>query len=717
MNSGGNTGEIPVPTRDGVFCFASQGGERPCRSVTTQRRAGSCAADSPSAEKSPPDQPAGATKEAVTLSKFYITTPIYYPSDKLHIGHTYTTVASDAIARYHRRRGHETWFLTGTDEHGQKIERTAQKAGKAPIEFVDEIVTGIKQLWTTLHISYDDFIRTTEPRHEQIVQAIFQKLHDQGDIYKSEYEGWYCVPDETFWLESKLIDGKCPDCGRPVEWTKEESYKFRLSKYAGRLLQHIEDHPEFIQPTSRRNEMIAFINQGLEDLAVSRTTSKWGIPVPIDADHVIYVWIDALSNYITALGYGTPDDGLYQKFWPADVHVVGKEIVRFHTIIWPIILMALGEPLPKQVFGHGWLLLGTGQEKMSKSRGNVVDPVILMEKYGVDAVRYYLCREVPFGSDGVYSEDALVLRTNVDLANDLGNLLSRTTAMIDRFAGGVVPAADSSDGILPGLTAQVVPELEAAMDRLEIQGAVVALWKLVDRANKYIEEQQPWALARDPNKAGQLAAVLYDLAESLRILGVCLTPFLVFTPEKIWDQLGLDPTGVRTQPWEQATAWGGLTGGTRIRRGEPLFPRIEEKKEEAQAPTPAAAAAPEPSPAPVPTPAEQPPGVALIEITDFQRVDLRVARITAADKVPKADKLLRLELEVGGETRQIVSGIAQHYTPEELVGRLIIIVANLKPAKLRGIESQGMLLAATGPDGNLGLVTLDKPIPSGAKVK
>ena len=658
-------------------------------------------------------------EEAVPLTKFYITTPIYYPSDKLHIGHTYTTVASDAIARYHRRRGHETWFLTGTDEHGQKIERTAQKAGRSPIQFVDEIVAGIKQLWATLHISYDDFIRTTEPRHEQIVQQIFQKLYDQGDIYKSEYEGWYCVPDETFWLESKLIDGKCPDCGRPVEWTKEESYKFRLSRYADRLLKHIEEHPEFIQPTSRRNEMIAFINQGLEDLAVSRTTSKWGIPVPINPEHVIYVWIDALSNYITALGYDTPNDDLYRKFWPADVHVVGKEIVRFHTIIWPIILMALGEPLPKQVFGHGWLLLGTGQEKMSKSRGNVVDPVVLIEKYGVDAVRYYLCREVPFGADGVYSEDALVLRTNVDLANDLGNLLSRATAMIERFAGGAVPAPASSDGVLRGVAEQVVPELEAAMDRLEIQGGVVALWKLVDRANKYIEEQQPWALAKDPAKADRLSGVLYDLAESLRIIGVCLTPFLVFTPEKIWEQLGLDEANVRTQPWDQATAWGGLSGGTRIRRSIPLFPRIEEKKEEEAAVT--APAAPLPAntapTAAAPEVGETLPGVAAIEITDFQKVDLRVARVAFAEKVPKADKLLRLELEVGGERRQIVSGIAQHYTPEELVGRLIVIVANLKPAKLRGIESAGMLLAATGPDGNLGLVTLDKAIDTGSKVK
>lgn len=647
--------------------------------------------------------------------KFYITTPIFYPSSNLHIGHTYTTVACDAIARYHRRRGHDTWFLTGTDEHGQKIERAAAKENKTPIQFVDEIVAGVKELWKSLHISYDDYIRTTEPRHIQAVQKVFQQLYDRGDIYKSEYEGWYCVPCETFWLEAKLVDGKCPDCGRPVEWTKEESYKFRLSQYADRLLSHIEANPDFIQPVSRRNEMVAFIKSGLEDLAVSRTSSTWGIPVPVDPTHVIYVWIDALSNYITALGYGSEDDSLYRRFWPADVHVVGKEIVRFHTIIWPIILMALGEPLPKQVFGHGWLVLSPGSnEKISKSKGNAVDPWVLIGKYGVDAVRYYLCREVPFGSDGVYTEDSLVLRTNVDLANDLGNLLSRTTAMIERFAGGKVPQAapEAADGVLRSLAERVVPEFEAAMDRLEIQGALAALWQLVDRANKYIEEQQPWALAKDPAKAGRLASVLYDLAESLRIIGLCLTPFLVHTPEKIWDQLGLDAPAVRTSDYDTAKQWGGLPAGTVIRRGEALFPRIEDKKEEAAPVTAEQPAAP----APAAEVATAPPGVALIEITDFQKVDLRVAKVLFAEKVPKADKLLRLELEVGDEKRQIVSGIAQHYTPEELVGKLIVIVANLKPAKLRGIESAGMLLAASGEQG-LALVTLDRPLPTGLKVK
>ncbi|MDB4894736.1 MAG: metS1, partial [Firmicutes bacterium] len=471
------------------------------------------------------------------MSKFYITTPIYYPSDKLHIGHSYTTVAADALARYHRRRGDETWFLTGTDEHGQKIERAAAAVGKTPQQFVDEIVDWVKELWQALHISYDDFIRTTEPRHEKAVQQIFTRLYEQGDIYKSSYEGWYCTPCETFWLEGKLKDGNlCPDCGRPVELMKEESYFFRLSKYADRLLAHIEA-TDFIQPASRKNEMISFIKQGLEDLCVSRATVKWGIPVPVDESQVIYVWLDALSNYITALGWGTENDQLYQKFWPANVHLVGKEIVRFHTIIWPCILMALGEPLPERVFGHGWLLFGAGSEKMSKSKGNVVDPFTLIEKYGLDAVRYYLLREVPFGADGTYTEDAFVLRTNVDLANDLGNLLSRTTQMINKFAGGTIPAPVTAqdDQILATLAAEVLPEYEAAFDKLEISTAVLALWQLVGRANKYIDEQAPWALAKDPAKADQLANVLYNLAETLRLLGVLLTPVLIHTPEKIWE--------------------------------------------------------------------------------------------------------------------------------------------------------------------------------------
>jgi methionyl-tRNA synthetase len=654
------------------------------------------------------------------VTKFYISTPIYYPSDKLHIGHSYTTVAADALARYHRRRGHETWFLTGTDEHGQKIERAAAAAGKTPLQFVDEIVGWIKELWSALHISYDDFIRTTEPRHEKAVQQIFKQLYDQGDIYKSSYEGWYCTPCETFWLEGKLKEGNvCPDCGRPVELMKEESYFFRLSKYADRLLQHIEEHPDFIQPASRRNEMVSFIKLGLEDLCVSRATVKWGIPVPVDESQVIYVWLDALSNYITALGWGTNKDDLYRKFWPADVHLVGKEIMRFHTIIWPCILMALGEALPQKVFGHGWLLFGSGSEKMSKSKGNVVDPFALIEKYGLDAVRYYLLREVPFGSDGTYTEDAFVLRTNVDLANDMGNLLSRCTQMINKFCGEKIPApvAASDDHILASLATEVVKEYEAAFDKLEISTAVLAIMKLVQRANKYIDEQAPWALAKDPAKADQLANVLYSLAESLRLIGVLLTPILIHTPEKIWDQLGLDQAGVRTAEWGQATAWGSLPPGTAIRRGAPLFPRIEVEKEAPKVEnTPAAPAAA--APATEAKSAEPVEGVALIEYEDFAKVELKVATVIEAEKVPKADKLLKLQLEVGEERRQIVSGIAQHYTPEELIGKRIILVANLKPKALRGVESHGMLLAASTPDGKLSLVTLDKlDFPSGGRVK
>ncbi len=656
------------------------------------------------------------------MTKFYISTPIYYPSDKLHIGHSYTTVASDALARYHRRRGHETWFLTGTDEHGQKIERAAAAAGKTPIEFVDEIVSWIKDLWQALHISYDDFIRTSEPRHEKAVQEIFRRLYAKGDIYKSSYEGWYCTPCETFWLEGKLKEGNlCPDCGRPVELTKEESYFFRLSEYADRLLKHIEENPEFIQPVSRKNEMVSFIKQGLEDLCVSRATVKWGIPVPVDESQVIYVWLDALSNYITALGWGTENDALFRKFWPADVHLVGKEIMRFHTIIWPCILMALGEPLPTKVFGHGWLLFGSGSEKMSKSKGNVVDPYVLIEKYGLDAVRYYLLREVPFGSDGTYTEDAFVLRTNVDLANDLGNLLSRTTQMINKFSGSKIPTPvpAEDDRILANLAAEVVREYETALDKLELSTALVALWKLVGRANKYIDEQAPWGLAKDPVKANQLANVLYNLAETLRLVGVMLTPFLIHTPEKIWEQLGLEPSAVRTDAWEKATTWGELPSGTEIRRGAPLFPRIEFEKEGAAK----VAATPAPAPAPAPAPEapkvkEPVPGVAEIEYEDFAKVELKVATVVECERVPKADKLLKLQLEVGEERRQIVSGIAQHYQPEQLIGKRIILVANLKPKALRGVESHGMLLAASTADGRLSLVTLDQPdFPSGSRVK
>lgn len=639
----------------------------------------------------------------MTKRTFYISTPIYYPSDNLHIGHAYTTVAADAISRWHRQIGDETWFLTGTDEHGQKIERKARSKGKEPIEFVDEIVGNIKKLWELLKISYNDFIRTTEPRHITRVQEIFRRLYEKGDIYKGEYEGWYCADCEAYYTETQVKEfpgGKCPDHDKPIERLREEAYFFKLSRYADQLLDHIERNPDFIQPASRRNEMIAFIKSGLEDLCVSRTSFKWGIPVSFDEEHVIYVWIDALSNYATALGW--PDGELYKKFWPCNVHLVGKEIVRFHTIIWPITLLALGEPLPKQVFGHGWLVLESG--KMSKTRGNVVDPKVLVEKYGLDAVRYFLLREVPFGADGVYSEEALILRTNVDLANDLGNLLSRATAMIQRFAEGVVPEPSSADddGELRTLAAQVADEVEGYMERLELSNALTSIWKIVDKANKYIEETSPWALARDEAKKGRLASVLYNLAETLRLTAVLLVPYLVETPEKIWAQLGLSGD-VRALEYGQAKKWGGTPAGTRQRRGEPLFPRIE-------------AAAEKEATAPVPVAKRTDLGNGLISIDDFAKIDLRVAEVISAEKIEGADKLLKLQVKVGDEVRQIVSGIAKHYTPESLLGKRIVVVANLKPAKLRGIESAGMLLAASNEE-RLTLVTTDAPISTGARVK
>ncbi len=651
------------------------------------------------------------------MGKFYITTPIYYPSDNLHIGHAYTTVAADALARYHRLRGDETYFLTGTDEHGQKIQRKAEEMGTTPQAYVDRIVKGIKELWSLLQISYDDFIRTTEKRHEERVQEIFTRLYEQGDIYKNEYEGLYCTPCETFWLERQLVDGKCPDCGREVEMVREESYFFRLSKYADRLMEYIETHPDFIQPVSRKNEMINnFLKPGLEDLCVSRTTFSWGIPVPFDPKHVVYVWLDALTNYITALGY-PGDNTLMEKFWPADVHLVGKEIVRFHTIIWPILLMALGLPLPKKVFGHGWLILEGG--KMSKSKGNVVDPVTLVNRYGLDAVRYYLLREVPFGSDGVYSEDALILRINTDLANDLGNLLHRSLSMIEKFNGGVVPAP----GALVELDRDLIRAAEACgakvaqhMEELTISDAVMAIMDLVGRANKYIDEAAPWAL----NKAGnreRLETVLYTMAEVLRLVAVLLTPFLVETPGRIWEQLGLDGKPVDAG-WDQGIRWGGFPAGTKVKKGDPIFPRIEVEKEDQAAPakTEPAQAQQAQQAKEKAVPAPQDGAAGLIAIDEFARIDLRIAKVLAAEKIEGADKLLKLQIRLGEEERQLVAGIAQYYRPEDLVGTEIVVVANLKPAKLRGVLSQGMLLAASDGE-KLTLLRPEQPIKDGAKVR
>ena len=646
---------------------------------------------------------------------FYITTPIYYPSGKLHIGNAYTTVAADTVARLKRMQGYDVMFLTGTDEHGMKIEKSALAAGKEPKQFVDEIVEGpggIKDLWKLMNISHDRFIRTTDKYHEEAVQKIFRKLYENGDIYKSEYEGLYCVPCEAFWTETQAKDGKCPDCGRPVEMAKEESYFFRLSKYADRLLEFFEQNPEFLQPQSRVNEMINnFIKPGLEDLCVSRTTFDWGIPVPMDDDHVIYVWIDALTNYLTGAGF-LQDEEKFARYWPADLHLVGKEIVRFHTIIWPIILMALDLPLPKTVFGHGWLLME--HDKMSKSKGNVVDPMELADEFGVDAVRYFLLREVSFGQDGNFSRRALIERINADLANDLGNLLHRSVAMIIRYRDGVIPEPGALTGLeqdLQQLAAAVAADVNEHIEALEINAALSAIWRLIGRANKYIDEAEPWTL----NKTGQserLDTVLYHLGETLRILALLIKSFMPETGKKIWAQLGISRS-IESCQFED-TAWGGLEPGTKVVKGDPIFPRIDlEKLAEAEEASSVAEAKQEAADKAVKEKAAEKPQVS---IEDFARLDLRVAEVKAAEPVPGADRLLKLMVTIGEEERQIVAGIAQHYTPEELVGKRIVVVANLKPAKLRGVLSEGMLLAASTED-SLGLVTVERDLPSGAQVK
>ena len=639
---------------------------------------------------------------------FYITTPIYYPSAKLHIGHAYCTTIADAIARFHRLAGDEVFFLTGSDEHGQKIQQKAEEAGIKPIEYTDKIVAGFQNLWKKLDISNDDFIRTTEKRHEKVVQEIFRRIYEKGDIYKGSYKGLYCTPCESYWTEHQLDEnGCCPDCGRPVQEVAEEAYFFKMSNYQDKILSYIEEHPDFIQPVSRRNEMINFIKQGLEDLCISRTSFDWGIPVPIDEKHVIYVWFDALTNYLTPIGF-LDDQEKFQKFWPANLHLVGKEIVRFHTIIWPCILMALDLPLPEKVYGHGWLIVDG--DKMSKSKGNVVDPIGLIDEFGADAIRYFLLREINLGQDGNFSRDALIQRINSDLANDLGNLLHRTLNMVGKFQDGVLlaPQGESEiDKSLKADAAETVAFFAENMDKMELSLSIKKVWAFISRANKYIDETAPWALAKDESKKQELANVMYNLAESLRHISVLISPFMPVTAERIWQQLNL-PGKFADVQLDDIKAWGGIAGGHKVGTPEQLFPRIEVEKDEAPAKEKAAK---QPKEKQEKKAKEQPVENGEISIDDFAKVQLRVVKVLAAEPVPKTEKLLKLKVDLGNEQREIVSGIAKHYAPADLVGKNVVMVINLKPAKIRGIVSHGMVLAASQGD-DLKVLSVDMPVGS-----